>query len=181
MYCRFKMSAQKVFNHFVFGGKCGGRYRLMKNTNDIQNVPWWIGPFTEINWIDAKDPRGAENGSAMDEKPSQSYCNFKTPRLFVLHTRHGKMSWQPLFIPLNKSSFFSELKCLLITLGLKQEQMQLFKWMNLICLCYYMRDMCGNLDDSFDHQSGNAMFVYLLFLDNLYKVNPLLKHQVSVW
>lgn len=31
--------------------------------------PWWIGPFTEINWIDAKDPRGAENCSAMDENP----------------------------------------------------------------------------------------------------------------
>jgi len=23
--------------------------------------PWWIGPLTEINWIDAKDPRGAWN------------------------------------------------------------------------------------------------------------------------
>lgn len=31
--------------------------------------PWWIGPFTEINWIDAKDPTGAENCSAMDENP----------------------------------------------------------------------------------------------------------------
>lgn len=31
--------------------------------------PSWIGPFTDINWIDAKDPRGAENCSAMDENP----------------------------------------------------------------------------------------------------------------
>ena len=68
--------------------------------------PWWIGPFTEINWIDAKDPRGAENCSAMDENPLRAMAPYKQPGLFVLHIRLVKMCWQPLFIPLNKSRFF---------------------------------------------------------------------------
>ena len=29
--------------------------------------PWWILPFTEINWIDEKDPGGAENCPGLDE------------------------------------------------------------------------------------------------------------------
>lgn len=119
--------------------------------------PWWIGPFTEINWIDAKDPRGAENCSAMDENLRRASAATSSQAYFVLqsyllHVRLVKMCWQPLFIPLNKSRYFfffvSELKCLLINLGQKEEQKQLFKWKTQISFCHHMKDiMCWSSND----------------------------------
>lgn len=105
--------------------------------------PWWIGPFTEINWTDTTESQRTGKLFSYRWKPSQSYSTYKQTGLFVLHIRLVKMCWQTLFIPLNRSSFFfSELKCLLINLSQKQEQMQLFKWINSISFFYYMSEAC---------------------------------------
>lgn len=60
----------KVWSGCV-GENCSEQCCFMEKTWRTE-LPWWISPFTEINWIDAEDPRGAENCSAMDENPHRA-------------------------------------------------------------------------------------------------------------
>lgn len=140
------MSAE-LFNPFVLVKKAeeGIAWWKTQMTYQISLMNWSIY-WNKLNWC--KGSQRSRKLFSYGWKPSQSYGTYKQPGLFVLHIRLVKMCWQPLFIPLNKSRFpfFSELKCLLINLGQKQEQMQLFKWMNLISFCYYMRDACGEVE-----------------------------------
>lgn len=119
-------------------------------TYQISLMNWSIY-WNKLNWC--KGSQRSRKLFSYGWKPSQSCGTYQQPSLFVLRRRLVKMCWQPLFIPLNKSVllccvfvlffFISELKCLLINLGQKEEQMQLFKWRNLITFVMAKKCLCS--------------------------------------
>lgn len=151
--------------------KCLIRFRLWKKAGD--GIAWWKTQMTyqislmnwSIYWNKLNWRKGSQRSRKLFSygwKPSRSYSTYELPGLFILHIRLVKMCWQPLFIPLNKSGYFSlsELKCLLINLGQKQKHMQLLKWMNLIPSLLNWSCLCWNLNDI----SEEILFVYLSVL-----------------
>lgn len=147
----------------------------------------WSIYWNKLNWC--KGSQRSRKLFGYGWKRSRSGGTFQQPGLFVLRMQLVKMCWQPLFIPLNKSMlcvpsrlcvlfccvfcfFFSVLKCLLINLGQKEEQMQLFKWMNLITYAYCTS---GAFSSGVD---GGIVFVR----PRCFPLPPRRKwHQVSIW
>lgn len=125
-------------------------------TYQISLMNWSIY-WNKLNWC--KGSQRSRKLFGYGWKRSRSRGASQQPGLFVLRVQLVKMCWQTLFIPLNKSMlcvpsrlrvlllfvvvvwgffffFISALKCLLINLGQREEQMQLLKWMNLITFAH---------------------------------------------
>lgn len=148
--------------------RTGGKRKKKKRWRAEEGIAWWKTQMTyqislmnwSIYWNKLNWCKGSQRSRKLfgyGWKRSRCRGSFQQPGLFVLRVRLVKMCWQPLFIPLNKSMlcvpallcvcvlfcfvvfFISLLKCLLINLGQKEEQMQLFKWMNLITFAHCTR------------------------------------------
>lgn len=94
--------------------------------------PWWIGPFTEINWIDAKAPRGAENCWATDEEAPSELRLLRAAGLIWCYIWGAvKLCWQALFVLFKEGRVFT-----------LSSNVCSLTWDNSVNYCNYMEVYC---------------------------------------